>query len=356
MGQYYYFPQIRSVRESSSQQIRVKPLSLELQKHGIECTMMREPSELSLINPFQRYLFPYNWNELVMTAKYVKKHDVLFISRISSFVIYFLQWFWKQSGKKTVFDFDDAIFLQAGARFSSLANIIAHSNFVTTSSHYLLSYAKTLNQNSSLIHTPIDCRLFTPFARKNDKITIGWVGNPAVHLENLKILRSSLVNLGTKYDVRFKIVSYLGDSRVKEVFKKVEKFVEIDYGLDHSVAFNELPRLLSDFDIGVSPMMETQRGFPDLWFEGKSTIKTAIYMAMGLPTVVSPVGEQKYVIDHGIDGFIAKGEDEWYIYLSRLIEDAELRKKMEKEARNKAVKELSLEACGSKLLYILEHL
>jgi hypothetical protein len=44
------------------------------------------------------------------------------------------------------------------------------------------------------------------------------------------------------------------------------------------------------------------------------------------------------------------------VYLNSLIEDTELRKKMEKATRDKAVKELSLEACGSKLLYILEHL
>jgi glycosyltransferase involved in cell wall biosynthesis len=41
-------------------------------------------------------------------------------------------------------------------------------------------------------------------------------------------------------------------------------------------------------------------------------------MALGIPVVASPVGEKKHVIRHGINGFLAGTEEDWYQYLRYL--------------------------------------
>jgi glycosyltransferase involved in cell wall biosynthesis len=79
-------------------------------------------------------------------------------------------------------------------------------------------------------------------------------------------------------------------------------------------------------------------------------------MAMGIPVVASPVGEQKYVVKHGVNGFFAKNEEEWYNYLKMLIEDDDLRRRMGREARKTAEKELSLEVNGKKLYKIIKRI
>jgi glycosyltransferase involved in cell wall biosynthesis len=348
--EYCYYPNIKQVYESSSCQVRVKPLSSELENRGWECKIIEKPSAKSF-NPIQRYVLPFSFFEVLHEATRVRQYNVLFVSRAPYFGPYILQKLWETYGGKVVFDFDDALFLERIARIGLFQKIIAKSSVITVSSHYLLSYAKNYNPNVFIVHTPIDTELFTPSLRKDhDKITIGWMGNTTGHLKNLEILRPILIKLGHKYDLRFKIVSAAGDLRVRNLFKEVEKYVDLDYGLNHFVPFRELPELVSDFDIGVSPLIN------EPWFEAKSAIKSAMYMATGLPTVASKIGEQKYVIDQGVNGFLVETESEWFEYLSALIEDGRLRKKMGMEARKKAEQELSVKACGNRLFRILESL
>jgi glycosyltransferase involved in cell wall biosynthesis len=79
-------------------------------------------------------------------------------------------------------------------------------------------------------------------------------------------------------------------------------------------------------------------------------------MAMAIPVIASPVGEQKHVIRHGINGFLAETEEDWYQYLKILIKDGNLRDSMGKSGRETAEKELSLRISSEKLFKIIENL
>jgi glycosyltransferase involved in cell wall biosynthesis len=343
---YYHYPKKREVRESSACEVRIKPLITELKKHGVTAVITKKPPPNSF-NPLQRYILPYNPRDLLSIGDLVAS-EVLFASRTTYLGTYWLQKIWRKLGKPLIFDFDDALFLHPAIRFGLLPKTLRQSSAVTVSSHFLLSYAKSLNPNSHLIQTPIDSDFFLPtlrFPRK--KVTIGWMGNPTDHWRNLQILKPVLIRLGKKHDVRFKLVSSLGNPHVLETFREVEQYMEVDYGLDHTVPYYQLPEQLLDFDIGVSPLLNAP------WFEAKSAIKTAMYMAMGVPTVASYAGEQKYVLAKGTAGFLAKTEDDWFNYLNLLVEDSKLRRQMGAAARKHAEAELSVRAVGKKLYDVL---
>ena len=51
-------------------------------------------------------------------------------------------------------------------------------------------------------------------------------------------------------------------------------------------------------------------------------------MSMAIPVIASPVGMNRDVIVHGLNGFFAETEDDWIKYLSRLINDKDLRNKI----------------------------
>jgi hypothetical protein len=51
-------------------------------------------------------------------------------------------------------------------------------------------------------------------------------------------------------------------------------------------------------------------------------------MGVGVPVVGSPVGVNSDIIQDGVNGFLAGNDDEWVEKLSRLIEDAGLRREM----------------------------
>jgi glycosyltransferase involved in cell wall biosynthesis len=341
----------------SSTDVRVYPLAKELEKRGASCKFLNSPQSY-ILNPLNRLFFPLSLeNFLSFWVSNKVAFDVLFISRVSSIFVRLIQ---KKTNSKVIFDLDDPLFLPSrkigrfkvrSPSFDFVERVMKNSEAITASSHYILAYAKNFNHNSFLIHTPIDTDEFNPLIRKrSEKFTIGWVGNASGSLVNLKMLRRPLMKLGKRYDIRFKMVSYLGDEKVKNAFRKVEGCVEVDYGMEQWVPLNELPRYICGFDVFASPFTKTS------WFEGKSIVKAAIGMAIGIPVVASPVGEQKYVLKHGINGFLAKNEEEWYKYLKMLIEDEKLRGSMGNSGRETAEKKLSSRVCGKKLFDTINRL
>jgi glycosyltransferase involved in cell wall biosynthesis len=50
-------------------------------------------------------------------------------------------------------------------------------------------------------------------------------------------------------------------------------------------------------------------------------------MALGIPTICSPVGVNSEIVQDGVNGFLASTEDEWVEKLTALLRSAELRKR-----------------------------
>jgi glycosyltransferase involved in cell wall biosynthesis len=65
-------------------------------------------------------------------------------------------------------------------------------------------------------------------------------------------------------------------------------------------------------------------------------------MALGIPTVVSPVGVNTKIVEHGINGFLAKDLVEWQAYLEQLILNSELRERIGRNGREKVISEFSV--------------
>jgi glycosyltransferase involved in cell wall biosynthesis len=93
---------------------------------------------------------------------------------------------------------------------------------------------------------------------------------------------------------------------------------------------------LKKISIGLMPLEMDQ------WSEGKCGFKGLQYMALGIPTVVSPVGVNTKIVEHGINGFLAKDLVEWQAYLEQLILNSELRERIGRNGREKVISEFSV--------------
>jgi glycosyltransferase involved in cell wall biosynthesis len=75
-------------------------------------------------------------------------------------------------------------------------------------------------------------------------------------------------------------------------------------------------------DIGIMPLPD------DRWSKGKCGLKALQYMALGIPTICSPVGVNIDIIQDDQNGFIAADEDEWIEKLKLLLRSTELRRRL----------------------------
>ena len=84
---------------------------------------------------------------------------------------------------------------------------------------------------------------------------------------------------------------------------------------------------IASFDVGLMPLPN------DEWARGKCGLKALQYMALAIPAVVSPVGVNTEIVDHGRNGLFATTEADWVEGLDRLLADPHRRIQMGEAAR-----------------------
>jgi glycosyltransferase involved in cell wall biosynthesis len=92
------------------------------------------------------------------------------------------------------------------------------------------------------------------------------------------------------------------------------------------------------FDIGLMPLPD------DIWAKGKCGFKALQYMALGIPTVASPVGVNTTIIENEVDGFLCDNDADWLHTLVRLTKDPDLRIRIGKTGIDKINRNYSVEA------------
>lgn len=289
-----------------------------------------------------------NWNTVAKNAP-----GIVIIHRSSNIIDYIMAKIMIRKCK-IIFDYDDALFhIRFPGRiisYSYLNKILKISDFILVGSHYLEEYSRKFNDNVYLIPTAVDTNIFHPINKndtnKSNQIVIGWLGSGTkFQLRYLLLLKEPLKQLSDKYDIKFKMISAFSEEIRKEF---TNQGYEVDYGLEHWVPISETPRLISDFDIGVMPLLD------EPFAKGKCAMKALEYMAMGIPVVVSAVGENNYAVKHNENGYLASNIDDWYKYLSMLIENKNLRKQVGIKGLKTVDESYSLKICVKRLISIIE--
>lgn len=284
-------------------------------------------------------------NYFIMTAKItwvliiIKRYDVVFVQKIT---LYRLLYWLRMLRIKYVYDIDDAIYTMHSAELARKKQGIrvkAAIEFMKSAKHMIVELPSTEEvardncDNVTSILGPIDIKRYHPSDRSHHAhVTIGWIGSHG-NTYYLFEIKGVLEKLCKKYpNVQVKLIGTKGFSSGEHKIKLVDWSIETEQ------------KELASFDIGIMPLTD------DEWSRGKGSYKLLQYMALGIPSIASPVGINKELIKEGINGCLARTGKDWEEKLSSLIEKKQLREEMGRNARDIVAKNYSLEASVPKYI------
>jgi glycosyltransferase involved in cell wall biosynthesis len=263
-------------------------------------------------------------------ARRFDRYDVVFVQREASFIGGpFTERAIARSRARFVYDFDDAIWLQApvspgNARFALLKNvgkipqIVAMADTVIAGNRYLAEWALRYNPRVHVVPSTIDAAVYRPKRHhEGDRpVCIGWTGSFST-LPHFALARPALLEIRRR----------LG-ARVRMLMIGLPAHRDPELGLETRAWSPETEALdVAEIDVGIMPLPD------DAWSRGKCAMKAIQYMAAGIPPVVSPVGVNLEVVTDGVDGRIPRSEQEWIEALETLCLDHALRARMGAAAR-----------------------
>jgi len=250
----------------------------------------------------------------------------------------------RRRGQPLLFDFDDALDLpppgrDAGAferqRYArNFHATVAAADIVLCGNEELARRAA--HPRSEILPTSVDTARFRPGAvTAPAEPVLGWIG----YSDNLRYLE--------ELDPVF--------ARLRERHPGLRLVVGADRAPSISAIPVEFRRWsldteLSIFDgigVGLMPLHD------DEWTRGKCAFKALQYMALGVPTVASPVGANREVIEDGVSGFLPPDTASWVAALDRLLADRPLAGAISAAGREVVLRRYSLDVVSRRLLAIL---
>ena len=210
----------------------------------------------------------------------------------------------------TLYDIDDAEYLRRPDK--TIHHFMENCSACSVGSRALLDYVKKINPQTFLLNSPvIDHGIIKQELEEN--FTIGWVGYYGAHKQSLLSLFFPAINrIG--FPVTLRLLGAETESEVNEVqdyFKgKPNVLIDMPLNLDWQ---NELSiySLIKTFDIGVSPLLDTE------FNRCKSAFKLKQCLSCGIPMLGSSVGENRWFLLDGYNGYVCDTPDAYY---SRIVE------------------------------------
>jgi glycosyltransferase involved in cell wall biosynthesis len=254
------------------------------------------------------------------------------------------------SGRRLVFDFDDAVFQRdsysksavSPQRMRRFAAVVKAADHVVAGNDYLAAKAGRFVRRDRVhvFPTCVDASRYSlaRHERRGQGVQLVWIGSSST-LQGMET-RASLFDAVAEQDkgIRFKVIC-----------DRFPRFVTMPVLATRWSEESEA-RELADADIGVSWVPD------DAWSLGKCGLKVLQYLAAGLPVVANPVGIQAHLVRHGETGFLCSTAEQWIESIQTLANDPELRLRMGQAGRQFVERHYSVAIGAERWLNLLKPL
>ena len=252
-------------------------------------------------------------------------------------------------GVPYVVDYDDAWFLRYEDSPSWIVRallgrkidaVMRRAAIVVAGNDYLAARAKEAGaRRIEIVPTAIDLARYaepSPASAATPKhgATVGWIGIP-LNAHYLTLIEPALRAAATDSGMQLHVVGAPVPPALAGIPSESFEWTEA----------TEI-QCIRNFDIGIMPLHDTP------WERGKCAYKLLQVMAAGKPVIASPVGANRQVVAHGINGFLAASTQEWTDALRELA-DPTLRAAMGEAARKTVADRYAVASIGPRLAAIL---
>ena len=246
-------------------------------------------------------------------------------------------------GVPYVVDYDDAWFHRYENHWSKpllghkIDAVMRVAHTVVAGNDYLARRARQAGARAvEVVPTAIDLERYrgVPPPPPSETLKVGWIGIP-LNAHYLTMIAPALRAAAPDTPFKLHVVGAPIPPELSGVPAESFPWTE-----DTEIA------CIAAFDVGIMPLHDTP------WERGKCAYKLLQVMAAGRPVIASPVGANRQVVQHGVNGFLAETTEEWTEALRKLADPA-LRQRMGAEARRTVEEQYSTAIVAPRLAAIL---
>ena len=257
-------------------------------------------------NYFQ--IFIAYFRRIIQVLKYLGTNKIVFIEyELLPYFPSILEYLLFKTKVKIILDYDDAIFHNYDLHPNSLIKylfgnkiykIVKYANTVITGSPYLSSHLNRFTNNIVELPTSINFANYTSNFQLNsnkDEITIGWIGSKStsINIVSIKEVIKIIYKLNPK--ITFKLMGFDTNLKTQLELPNVQFY---NWSAQEELIF------LNEIDLGIMPLEDTP------FNRGKCGFKLIQYMAMGKPTLSTPL-EANVKINRNNNNLFATNNEEW---------------------------------------------
>ena len=314
-------------RNVPSARFRIRQYIRSLARSGID--VMEFTARLGSWPPPRRILRPI-WGIATLLDRVPgvlasRRYDLTFLQRemLSTFVSLER---WVKAPR--VLDVDDAIWLHKRGDYAKRLAAICRG--IICGNEFLAEYFRRWSSDVRVIPTAVDTSRFQPARDRRDSevFVLGWCGQHS-GLRYLLGIESALESLLRRHRaMKLRIVCDTNPGPGALPAGQVEF---MPWSIETEVT------AIQGMDVGLMPLLD------DPWCRGKCSYKMLLYMACGLPVVVSPVGMNPQVLKRGQVGLGASSMDEWVDAIEWLAQERGAWSAMGREGRRVVEEHYSLQ-------------
>lgn len=291
----------------------------------------------------------------VLTALTARRYDLVFLHREAAIVgPAILERIIAYRNIPIIYTIDDPLWIRYRSPTNGILSYLKFNGKVRTicrisaailaNSQRIARYVGQFNHSVHVVPQTIDVEQYHPRSHDGSPaaaVTLGWIGSHT-SVANVLALKGALRRVAARYPVRLCLIANSFPAAVEELKDAIPVVLK---RWDGATEASEL-RLM---DIALLPLDDHP------WNAWKVNTKLLQYAGAGVPIVASTGNENAEIIQDGGCGFVARDEDEWVEKLSRLVEDAALRRDLGSSGRRMVEERFSAQVWAPKIYEVFEN-